>query len=169
MGIDPGLSGAVELPVERLRAVLQYEPYSEVFTWREPTNWRIRSGDLAGSPDYKGYLCIKINKRLYKAHRLAWLYMTGTWPRGQIDHKNTDKCDNRFSNLREATQSQNMANRRALRNNKYEVKGVCRRKNNKWYAKIGASHLGCFITIEEAHAAYISAARLTFADFARSS
>jgi hypothetical protein len=70
---------------------------------------------LAGKINSKGYRLIGVDGRWHKAHRLAWLYMTGSWPREQIDHINLIKNDNRFENLREATQTQNHANTRARR------------------------------------------------------
>jgi len=98
------------------------------------------------------------------AHRLAWLYVTGSFPKHQIDHINMVKSDNSFLNLREATRSENGANRKKYSNNTSGYKGVSRNTpNGRWKARIrknGAGiHLGLFDTAKEAHIAYCSAAK----------
>jgi HNH endonuclease len=99
-----------ELTAARLRELLDYDPITGAFTWR--------------SPRQSGYRRIFIDGRLYAASRLAWLWMTGSWPKGQIDHANLKKDDDRWTNLREASQSAQSANRGRLRKNKVGLKGV---------------------------------------------
>jgi hypothetical protein len=132
----------------------------------------IYAGKIAATPAGKGYLRISISGRDYKSHRLAWLIMTGSWPAKQIDHANLDKSDNRFVNLREATQSQNEANKRAYMNNTSGAKGVSwDKRRGKWVANIRRDgrqvHLGYFDTIEPAASAYERAAREINGEFAR--
>ena len=96
------------LTAEQLRAVLEYHPETGVFFWRDRPNIRpsanARRGTMAGTRTSKnGYVSICINGRIRYAHRLAWLYIHGQWPKGEIDHINEKRRDNRIANLREAT------------------------------------------------------------------
>ncbi|CAH0532169.1 Phage HNH homing endonuclease (ACLAME 27) [Ralstonia phage UAM5] len=100
------------------------------------------------------------------AHRLAWLYMTGKWPEQFIDHANMNKGDNRWGNLREANKSQNNANQPARTTS--GLKGAYwSNASMSWQAKINKRYLGSYGTAEEAHAAYMEAARERFGEFAR--
>jgi hypothetical protein len=98
--------------------------------------------------------------------------MTGEWCSVMIDHRDGNPSNNRWSNLRRATVSQNNANRRLHRNNKCGFKGVVQNHIGRWVASIYKNgqrhHLGCFATAQEAHAAYVAAARKLFGEFARS-
>jgi hypothetical protein len=108
-----------------------------------------------------GYIIIRIDNVLYLAHRLAWLYMTGSWPPAQIDHINRSRADNRWENLRAVSNTENAWNRTAP-SNKSGFTGV-RRENNKWLAEIKVNYkpirLGLFETPEAAHTAYLEAKR----------
>jgi hypothetical protein len=160
-----------DLTVEQLRAALSYEPETGQFVW---LNCRKvdRQGCPAGSLNKAlGYVLIGLNGTLYYAHRLAIFYVTGNWPEGQVDHKNMDRSDNRFGNLREATKAENMQNRGAPSNNSSGHKGVSfNRALKKWHAYIGKGrriHLGYFTDIRDAQAAYLNAANDLHEDFAR--
>lgn len=117
-----------------------------------------------------GYVQIMIDRKVYSGHRLAWLYVYGEWPRGQIDHVNGIRNDNRIANLRESSQAQNCGNVTRHQDNKSGYKGVfkCR---GKWQAQVCRDgvkrHLGTFETPEAAHAAYCDAAKQVFGEFAR--
>lgn len=97
--------------------------------------------------------------------------MKGEWPPCQVDHEDTNKRNNRWTNLRLATGSQNQANRSAVKNNALGAKGVERTKSGKFRARLKVAgnnqHLGTFNTIAEASAAYAAAARQTWGEFAR--
>lgn len=152
-----------ELTADRLREILAYDPETGVFTWKVRTANCVRVGDVAGSFDDKGYIKIKIDGRMHKAHRLAWLYVHGVWPKSGIDHVNSVRDDNRSANLREATQAENMQNERVSRsNNKTGFLGVAP-SYGKFQAQIWVGgkkmHIGTFDTPEEAHAAYLAAKR----------
>lgn len=147
----------------RLRELLHYEPLTGVFTAlikRSNTKVGVPLGSVSN-----GYLLIRLDYVLYKAHRLAWLYMTGEWPEHQLDHINGVRSDNRFANLRSVTNAMNCQNQRGPRsNNRSGFLGVCwHMRARKWVAQIqvdGAHHyLGLFETQELAHAAYLEAKR----------
>lgn len=147
-----------ELTAEKLRELLHYDPETGIFTWRVSAANSVKVGDVAGCSNGNGYLRLRLQSRLYHAHRLAWLYVYGEWPKGQIDHINRDRSDNRISNLREVTNKQNAQNSSKPSNNTSGHPGVYwYKQSSKWQAKITHNqkhiHLGCFATIEDAIAA----------------
>lgn len=148
----------------RLKEALHYDRKAGVFTWREPRPG-LRVGDTAGCLRPDGYVVIRIDGVLYRANRLAWLYVHGRWPAADAEHRNGVRSENRIRNLREATRSQNLQNlRRAKTNNASGLLGVClHRRSGKWRATIKANgkqqHLGLFTNKNEAHAAYLKAKR----------
>lgn len=147
---------------DELLEMLHYNPNTGIFTWAKKRQ-KIKAGSVAGSLHKSGYMHIEVKQKGYAAHRLAWFYMTGEWPKEQIDHINRNKSDNRFGNLREATNSQNRSN--TEKTNKHGLKGVCHKKwlkQKPWQAQIThhkkVIYLGCYSTPEEAHQAYKDAA-----------
>jgi hypothetical protein len=151
---------------------LSYQPDTGEFRWLiSPVNG-VRRGQESGCVDSNGYLVIGFRGRRYLAHRLAWLFQTGEWPKHSIDHKNIDKTDNRIANLRLATNAQNSANRPKWSGCSSKYKGVTLKRNGRWKASIRVAgksvHLGVFEREADAGAAYISAAAEVFGEFARS-
>jgi len=143
---------------ERLKEVLDYDPCTGIFTWKNKVSRKIVVGRIAGCLDGRGYSMIRIDRKIYKSHRLAWLYMNGAFPNGQIDHINRIKTDNRICNLREASPSENQQNHPLHSDNTSGFTGVSWVKRiNKWRAEIKHNgkniHLGYHKTIEEAVAA----------------
>ncbi len=159
------------MTAERLRQLLRYDQGTGVFTWLVRLGSQARVGSVAGTIYKNGRRYITIERKRYFAHRLAWLYVHGSWPAEQIDHVNLDRDDNRIINLREATSKQNSGNKPVLRSNRLGIKGVCL-KNNKYRARIRVDgvliHLGYFASPEDASAAYASAAVKHYGEFARS-
>lgn len=168
-----------KLTYERLIEVLDYDPATGVFTWklrcvnsnpRILKGWNKRcAGKRAGCRKGHGW-STAIDGRWYRLGRLAFLIMTGKWPIYEADHKNCDPDDDRWSNLRDATPSQNSRNKRAHRDQTMP-KGVSRR-GDKFFGSIYLPgpkriHLGTFRNIEEAHQAYRQAAVKYFGEFAR--
>lgn len=102
------------ITVDQLREVLDYDPATGAFRWRYRSGRGVTrlNGRTAGRVGPDGRIVIRIAGRHYLAHRLAWLYVTGEWPRDEIDHVDLDVGNNRFGNLREASRSQNCANKR---------------------------------------------------------
>jgi len=160
------------LTQERLKELLEYNPDTGIFIWRK-TRGGAHKGRVTGRHKCNGYLEIKIDYRLYRAHRLAWLYIYGKFPNNLIDHINCVTDDNRIANLREATNSQNQMNRKGFKNNKSGYKGVSfHKKANKWKAQISINnvntYLGSFDNKEDAAEAYRKASALLHGDFAYS-
>lgn len=158
------------LTQERLRDLLDYDPATGVFRWKRRRR-QFESGSIAGTILSDGYREIMIDCRHYKAHRLAWFYVHGEWPNGDLDHKDTHRDHNWIDNLRPATDSQNHANQRRNSNNTSGFKGVSfESRSGKWRAAISADRrvikLGRFSTPEEAHAAYMAKALELFGQYA---
>jgi hypothetical protein len=149
---------------------LSYDQNTGYFTWSQPRS-KIKVGDVAGHTHKNtGYVSIEIDGKIYAAHRLAWFYVTGKMPELQIDHINRIKNDNRFENLREASNGQNRANTKS--SSKHGLKGVSYKKwlkEKPWEARITfekkVRSLGCFSTKEEAHEAYCKEAKRLHGDF----
>ena len=142
-----------ELTQQELKSLISYNPETGLFTWLKSAG-RVKKCDIAGYLNQKGYVEIRINGSLYKAHRLAVLYMTGRWPE-ITDHKNRVKHDNRWSNLRICNKSENNRNRGMLSNNTSGFKGVTGpTPSGKWKAEIVVGNkkicLGHFSTAYEA-------------------
>lgn len=124
------------IALPRLKELLRYTPDSGVFTWKV-SHPRAKKGAEAGAVDHYGYIVIRLDGVLYKAHRLAWLYVHGEWPCKNLDHINRNKSDNRIANLRIASQSVNMHNVGARVNSKSGVSGVVWRADRQyWTARI---------------------------------
>lgn len=151
--------------LDKYQEVLRYDPEEGQFYWVKHPKKESLNGCSAGYMDNKGYM--RINALGYSApgHRLAFLFMTGNWPVDEVDHKNCNRFDNRWVNLRETDRCTNQQNLRGpLSNNKCGFLGVMRSQNKKRFvARIevdGVSYqVGTFDTPEEAHAAYVEAKR----------
>jgi hypothetical protein len=174
------------ISIQRLKELMDYDPEAGRFTRIGAA--RPQSAHYAGKPighlkhgshaNGGGYRLISVEGRRYRAHHLAWFYMTGEWPQTDIDHINGDRDDNRWCNLRSATRSQNIANMKTPSNNTSGIKGVSwSASHRKWRAQIGigkcangyyyTKFLGRFDTKEEAAEAYRVAAEARFGEFAR--
>jgi hypothetical protein len=165
----------MNLTANRLRDLLSYNPETGEFVWRVTVSSRAMAGFVAGcvyAQKLTRYRGIRVDGRLYKAHRLAWLYVHGVWPAEQLDHIDGDGANNRIANLRQATNSENNRNRKVRYDSASGCKGVNFHKGNrKWRAHIRLNgrqkHLGYFSSAEEAYAAYCLAAPEIHGQFAR--
>jgi hypothetical protein len=153
------------LTAERLRELLEYDPETGVFTRKTDIILRnglcvARAGDIAGYVS-QGYRLCSVDSRVYKTHRLAWLYVYGEWPHQNIDHINGDRTDNRIANLRDVSQLVNTQNQRKG----YGVSGLigAHKCAKGWQSAIRSEgrliNLGTYHTPEEAHAVYVEAKR----------
>lgn len=143
------------LTAAEVKSSLSYDPETGVFT-------RLvgRGAKVVGTPTDSGHLLIWVCGRLYKAHRLAWLVMTGVWPECEIDHINRNPADNRWVNLREATRADNVRNRTNFARKHNLPRGVTiNRGRYRAQAKIDGvqTYLGYFDAPEQAHEAYLAA------------
>jgi len=160
-----------DITAQELRRVLDYNPSTGIFTRRTP-HWL--AGATAGFVGARGYVKIRIGRHQHLAHRLAWLYHYGAWPTKIIDHIDGCPSNNAIANLRDCSQSNNMMNRRKQKNNTSGFTGVsghhARSKTSPWRAAIKVNGkslvLGYFRTPEDAHAAYVAAARKYFGEYA---
>jgi len=142
------------LTAERLRELLIYRPDTGFFHWRV-NRGGAKQGDIAGSVSSHGYRRLCIDCIEYRAARIAWLYMHGTWPTKEIDHADRQKTNNVFSNLREVTHKKNLENRGIPRNNQSGILGVIwLPKKRLWSARIKHNgktiYLGAFKKIHDA-------------------
>ena len=149
---------AQELTAEHLRAALNYDSDTGIFTWKVNASGSARAGDVAGKLDSSGYSQIGLFRRIHLAHRLAWFYVYGVWPKEQIDHINRIKTDNRISNLRVVSQVENLQNKGKYSNNASGHSGVSWHKpTSKWLAELRRDgkrmYLGVFPLLEDAIAA----------------
>lgn len=166
-----------DLTKEEVEELVAYDPDTGIFTWKRHrgTTATIKAGRQAGRIAAHGYRQIFLHGRRYYASRLAWLLTHGRWPDDQLDHRNANRSDDRIDNLRECTQSENMANCRRARSNTTGFKGVTydasQRGTKKFKAQIkkdGQSYfIGWFEDAKSAAAARAGAAAILHGRFAR--
>ncbi len=151
-----------------LKSILKYNRTTGIFTWKK---WKLgcRESLLAGSSPSHGYIQIKIGDKQFKAHRLAFLYVEGKFPVGQVDHKNRIKHDNRWGNLRVSTSGQNRVN--TTRKPGKLLRGVWASWGTHFAANIYVDgeriYLGRFKSADDAHAAYRKASKKYYGHFSR--
>lgn len=142
------------LTAEYVRQVLDYNPETGDMIWRERPVTHFRKGKhsaervrdmwnatwvgkIAGATGDQGRKLIRLDGHLYKAHRLIWLWMMGDWPDGEVDHRDLNKGNNRWTNLRLATHAQNNMNKPLQKNNVSGLKGVSWSSRDKaWAAEV---------------------------------
>ena len=153
----------------KLKRFLHYDPNTGHFTWLEKRG-HMKPGDRAGCVDPEGYVAIVLHGIRYRASRLAYLYMTGSFPLVIVDHRNRVRHDNRWENLRPADYSENVFNRRKLKHNRSGITGVYWNKpRQKWMARIQVRgrrlFLGYFANKEDAATARQDAEHQYFSEF----
>lgn len=150
---------------DRLREVLRYDEDTGKIFWKVSCSNRAKAGSEAGSRTSKGRMSIAVDGRRYLAHRLAWFYVHGEFPSGEIDHIDGDPTNNRISNLRDVDRTTNAQNnRRAKRISRSGLLGAFWFERDQcWVSKIRINgkltHIGYFKTAEAAHEAFIAKKR----------
>ena len=159
---------------EELKRILDYDAGTGDLTWK--VNVKGLKGKKAGGPREcrRGgtYWRVTVSGKRYGAHRLIWFMVTGAWPTAQIDHRDGNGLNNAWANLRLATNSQNKANTGRYKNSTTGLKGVSvERTTGKFLAQIQKDgqkvYLGLFPSPQQAHEAYLQAAKRLFGEFAR--
>lgn len=154
-----------KLTQEELKSLLTYDDLTGSFLWNVSTK-RLKVGSVAGTTNGSGYRQICINKKIYPAHRLAWLYVHGYIPSMDLDHIDGDRANNAIANLRHVSRSTNLQNQRKVRLGKKSIGKLGTslvKTTGRWHARIMVNKkqmsLGCFASMEEAHQKYLSAKR----------
>lgn len=159
-----------QLPAyERLHELLKYDPATGIVRWKIMRSGWCVLGRKVGWVGCSGYPICKIDGETYMLHRIIWKMQTGSDPKEQVDHRDRDRTNNRWENLRDATPTENAWNAGIRKDNRAGARGVTPFLS-KWQAKIqhkGQSfHLGTFSTVAEASAAYQAKARELRGEFA---
>lgn len=170
------------LTLEEAKRLFEYDPETGRLTRRVLAEWSKSTatrygGQEAGTADLDGrrFVSLSAEHGRIAVARVIWLMMTGSLPDNQIDHRNTDPSDNRWHNLRQATQAQNQSNKGPFKNNKTGLKGAYPHHRNKgrWFSTITigkkAKYIGIYNCPVAAHLAYVVAANVAFGQFARGS
>ena len=165
----------LEIPIERIAEVLRYDPDTGKLFWRKKIAPKCVVGREAGNGTGRRDIRISVDGVLYQAHRLAWVIMTGEQPPTLVDHADLDTRNNKWTNLRAASMSDNGANRPTQSNSRSGVKGVYHYPTHSparpWLARLQRNGVivlnRYFPTQAEAAAAYESAAKEAFGQFAR--
>lgn len=158
---------------ERLKEVLDYDPETGLMRWKTRLSGCIKVGAVAGchpKNDKNDYVLIRIDGHLYWGHRIIWFWMKSEWPDDQIDHEDRVKHNNKWDNLRPASNVKNSFNKVAHRDSTTKYKGVTKNGTGfKAFISIKGIgyNLGTYETLAEAAAAYEAGARILHADFYR--
>ena len=165
-----------KLSAQRARDLLDYNPLTGVMVWKARdesmfegkkkgscARWNNRYAGKRAGALHRGaedvlYRSVRIDNKAYLEHRVAWLIYYGRWPKDKLDHRDGNGLNNPISNLREATQKENMHNQRLRRTSSTGICGVSWRSDqNKWRAYLRTKHLGTFDTLLDAVSARKSA------------
>jgi hypothetical protein len=148
----------INISQEYLKSVLDYNKDTGEFTWIISKSGVCGKNPVAGGLCH-GYIRIRINGKKYFAHRLAWLYVYGSWPKNQLDHINGNRSDNRISNLRNVTNRENQQNQYKHRNGKIPNTQYIERLN-KWASYVNIDrkkyYLGVYLTESQAKEAHLA-------------
>lgn len=155
---------------EELKLLFKYDTETGNFIRLTKTAYTVNIGDIAGTINFYGYVVIGIKRKYYTAHRLAWLYVYGEWPKDCIDHINGIKVDNRIENLRQATKQENSRNRGKTKSNTSGYKGVFLDTTTSKYVAIAVIdykhiRLGLYDSAEDASKVYEEYTKIHFKEF----
>jgi hypothetical protein len=159
------VEAATEITADQLRTLFAYDERTGLFTRRVQTSNRVKVGQVAGYADPIGYVYFCAAGRRRAAHRMAWLYVYGVMPLGEVDHRDTVRHHNWIANLRDEATVVNQHNQiRAHRQSKSGLLGAAidnRRGGFNAQINVGGKYhfIGHFDTAEAAHAAYVTSKR----------
>jgi len=157
-----------KISIKKLNNTFRYDSKTGLL-WRRHPYHKKEMDTPAGWKSPKGHIIVCVFGTNFKAHRIVWAMQTGRWPTKQVDHKNRNGSDNRWHNLRLASNGQNRSNSKTGRNSRSGFKCVTVTPSNKFVAyfkkKNTRVHLGTFLTPQEAHAAYVTAAAKQYGEF----
>lgn len=150
---------------DELRRVISYDPETGLFKWktslRHGTEGKVAGSFRKGRGHGRGYVYVRINNVSYLAHRLAWFYIKGRWPKKQVDHIDGNRSNNCFDNLRECSPLVNIADGVVRRVETGQTKGYTREPDGRYRAQAYIDgrvvNLGRYATEEEARAAFLRA------------
>ena len=143
------------LSQQQVKALLHYSPDTGIFTWKKRHvssrydlrfNRHTAGNPIPTRPESNGYIRVRLNGRLYLTHRLAFLYMTGKWPKNEVDHINRIRGDNRWCNLRDVTKSANQRNRKGRGFHKLKGGGYRVRVGGTYKTKFAAAYAHYVLT-----------------------
>lgn len=163
-----------KLTADRARELLSYDAETGALVWRKRGKGTFDKR-YAGKPagcwsgnsvvDGAGAIVVRVDDRLYKAHRVIWLIVTGKWPKGDVDHINRDPTDNRWANLRDVSHEINMRNMRP-RKDSGGIKGVSLHSpSGKWRARLRHEGKEVFLGLHTTREAAIKARKQAEADY----
>jgi hypothetical protein len=135
---------------KRLKELLKYDPETGIFEWKV-SRGRMSAYTEAGATNVWGYRKIKIFGQLHSAHRLAWVYVYGVMPTGEIDHIDKNKINNRIANLRDVSKSENMMNQKLHSNNTTGHRGICYSyQRDRFCVYVRRKYYGSYRTLQDA-------------------
>lgn len=149
----------------RVKFLFKYDEHTGKLIRRFTQSSNAKAGDIVGNKSINGQLDVRIDYKLYKVHRIIWLYVYGVLPDIDVDHINGIKTDNRLCNLRLVNRSENLQNQRKARSdNKSGLLGVSHvTRTGMYIAQIQVNkkhkYIGSFYTAQDAHDAYLKEKR----------
>ncbi len=153
-----------DFSIEGLKSIIQYDRKTGVLRRIFDYGTCRPCNVVLNSVSKDGYIKVGVFGKTYSAHRIAWFYVRGRWPVGDIDHIDGNKTNNAFSNLREVSHSVNIQNQtKAHKGSASKLLGVSAAPFGKWVARISAGgknkYLGHYKSPESAHEVYLEAKR----------
>jgi len=140
--------------IAELREWIDYNPETGVLTWKKRRRYNATAGTECGSLHHTGYRYIRFGGVRPPAHHIAWALHYGRWPLRELDHINRVREDNRITNLREVTRSENSCNRSMRSDSTTKLQGVSwDKRDKKWKAHVclnGKTSAGYFTSLGEA-------------------
>ncbi|MGO4743995.1 HNH endonuclease [Serratia quinivorans] len=159
--------------IKRYRECFSYDEKSPTcLAWKSRVANCVKIGAMAGGPHWSGYWYVRLDGQSYAAHRVVYGLINGYLP-DEVDHIDLNRSNNKISNLRASTTSQNECNKGIQRNNTSGVKGVNWDKSSgMWKARVAVNgktrYAGRFHNIKDAEQAVIAMRSELHGEFARS-